>query len=131
MNPFGASLAASLILFFVQPAAAQMDPDVQRGLVLVKANCAQCHAIGKHGPSPLSEAPPFRDLHKAYPVENLAEAFAEGIVTGHPTMPQFQFDLDQSRQPDRLSEILGVARDRQPTFARRPGIGPTISGRLA
>jgi hypothetical protein len=25
----------------------------------------------------------------------LQEALAEGIVTGHPTMPQFSFDADQ------------------------------------
>ena len=46
-------------------------------------------------PSPLSIAPPFRDLHKRYPVESLEEAFAEGISTGHPTMPQFRFEPDQ------------------------------------
>jgi mono/diheme cytochrome c family protein len=37
-------------------------------------------------------APPFRDLAKRYPVENLAEALAEGIVTGHPAMPRFTFE---------------------------------------
>jgi uncharacterized protein (DUF433 family) len=30
-----------------------------------------------------------------YPVEDLAEALAEGITTGHPTMPQFQLDPAQ------------------------------------
>jgi len=33
----------------------------------------------------------LRDLSKRYPVDNLAEAFAEGIVTGHPAMPRFTF----------------------------------------
>jgi cytochrome c len=37
-------------------------------------------------------APPFRDLAKRYPIENLAEALAEGIVTGHPAMPRFTFE---------------------------------------
>ena len=45
--------------------------------------------------SSLRIAPPFRTLHTRYPVENLAEAFAEGIVTGHPTMPQFRLDAAQ------------------------------------
>ena len=40
-------------------------------------------------------APPFRTLRLRYPVENLAEAFAEGIVTGHPTMPEFRLDPGQ------------------------------------
>jgi hypothetical protein len=45
--------------------------------------------------SPLAIAPPFRTLHKKYPVENLEEALAEGISTGHPTMPEFRFDPGQ------------------------------------
>ena len=57
--------------------------------------CARCHAVDKVGPSPLKIAPPFRTLHERYPVETLQEALAEGIVTGHPTMPQFSFDADQ------------------------------------
>jgi hypothetical protein len=40
----------------------------------------------------MSIAPPFRDLHKVYPVESLEEALAEGIMTGHPDMPQFRFE---------------------------------------
>jgi mono/diheme cytochrome c family protein len=51
--------------------------------------------VDKVSPSPLSIAPPFRKLHEKYPIENLAEAFAEGISTGHPTMPQFQLDTGQ------------------------------------
>ena len=39
--------------------------------------------------SPNPEAPPFRDLHRRYPIESLAEALAEGISTGHPAMPEF------------------------------------------
>jgi hypothetical protein len=38
---------------------------------------------------------PFRTLRDRYPVEDLAEAFAEGITTGHPSMPQFQLDPAQ------------------------------------
>ena len=95
MKAFRAGLAASLYFLAVAPGAAQMAPDVQRGLVLAKTHCAQCHSIDKAGPSPLAIAPPFRDLHKRYPVESLEEAFAEGISTGHPTMPEFRFEPDQ------------------------------------
>jgi hypothetical protein len=31
-------------------------------------------------------------LPQRYPVENLAEALAEGIYVGHPMMPEFKFD---------------------------------------
>jgi len=71
------------------------SPSAQRGLVFVRTHCAQCHAIDQLSPSPLAAAPPFRTLHRKYPVENLQEAFAEGIVTGHPSMPQFQLDPGQ------------------------------------
>lgn len=71
------------------------DPRAQRGRTFAQTNCAQCHAIGRIGESPLRIAPPFRTLHQRYPVETLAEAFSEGIVTGHPSMPQFRLDLAQ------------------------------------
>ena len=95
MKAFRAGLTTSLCFFIVAPTAAQMAPDVQRGLVLARTHCAHCHSTDKVGPSPLSIAPPFRDLHKRYPVESLEESLAEGISTGHPTMPQFRFDPDQ------------------------------------
>ncbi len=77
------------------PALAQPRGSAQVGQKLLQANCAQCHAVSRTGESPLRIAPPFRELHMRYPVENLTEALAEGIVTGHPTMPQFRFDPDQ------------------------------------
>jgi len=76
-------------------AGAQQSPAEQRGMVFARTNCAQCHSTDPVGPSPLSVAPPFRDLHKRYPVENLEEAFAEGIRTGHPSMPEFRLEPDQ------------------------------------
>jgi mono/diheme cytochrome c family protein len=76
-------------------ANAQTSPTVQRGLNFAVANCARCHAIDKISPSPLSLAPPFRDLHLRYPVENLAESLGEGIMTGHQNMPEFRLDPGQ------------------------------------
>jgi cytochrome c len=72
-----------------------LSPEAQRGYVFVRAHCASCQAIGKTGASPLAPAPPFRILHLRYPVESLEEALAEGITTGHPTMPEFRLEPDQ------------------------------------
>jgi mono/diheme cytochrome c family protein len=72
-----------------------LSPAAQRGLVIVRTNCSRCHGIGKVGDSPLPIAPPFRTLHERYRVEDLEEPLAEGIVTGHPTMPEFRFDPGQ------------------------------------
>jgi cytochrome c len=92
-----APVAAALMLSSVTEVSAQLQPSAQRALTFVRANCARCHAIGKVSPSPLAIAPPFRDLHKRYPVESLQEAFAEGIQTGHQNMPEFWLEADQIR----------------------------------
>ena len=92
------AVAATLTLTLLPvAAAAQSSPEVQRGVTLARTHCVRCHSIDKVSPSPLTIAPPFRDLHKRYKVENLQEALAEGIVTGHPTMPEFRFDPGQIR----------------------------------
>ena len=85
------AVAAASIVLLAVPAAAQSDSLVERGKALIEANCARCHAVGKTGASPLEKAPPFRALNRRYPVEQLAESLAEGIVTGHADMPQFAF----------------------------------------
>ena len=80
----------------LQAAMAQSQgAQAQRGYTFAQTRCASCHAIGRLGESPLGSAPPFRTLHRRYPVENLAESLAEGIATGHPGMPQFQLDVTE------------------------------------
>jgi mono/diheme cytochrome c family protein len=76
----------------------------ERGEVIARQHCARCHAVGVVGESPMGLAPPFRDLSKRYPVEFLAEALAEGIVTGHPAMPRFVFE---PREIDALLTYMG------------------------
>jgi cytochrome c len=85
-------LLASALLGSLAPAAAT-NPGQGKRLALLY--CARCHSIDKVGPSPLTIAPPFRTLHERYPVETLEEALGEGIIVGHPTMPQFRFEGDQ------------------------------------
>ena len=85
------------IAVLLSGSAMAMDAAERRGFVFVNANCAGCHAVGRYGASPLPIAPPFRTLHERYPVEDLEESLVEGIVTGHPTMPQFKLDPDQAQ----------------------------------
>ena len=87
--------AICLFVVLSSPAWAQQSPSVQRGANLARAHCARCHAIDKVSQSPLRIAPPFRTLRERYPVEDLEEPLAEGIVTGHPSMPEFRFAADQ------------------------------------
>ncbi|AWN42793.1 c-type cytochrome [Methylobacterium durans] len=88
--------ALALVPFLFAAPAASWDRQVQQGETLARTNCARCHAVGRIGASPLREAPPFRELHKRYPVDDLGEALTEGIRTGHPSMPEFRFEPDQA-----------------------------------
>jgi mono/diheme cytochrome c family protein len=101
----GRLLACTAILLIVaSQAAAAATPSERRGLGFAKSHCARCHAIGRSGKSRLEQAPPFRTLHTRYPVETLAEAFAEGIYTGHPRMPAFELD------PDQINDLLSYLK---------------------
>ena len=95
-------------MLFPGTASAQMSPAEQRGRTFAQANCARCHAIDKVSPSPLPIAPPFRSLNERYPAESLAETLAEGIVTGHPTMPEFK--LDPGQVGDFIAFLKSLAR---------------------
>jgi cytochrome c len=103
-------IGLSFLLLLTLSAGAQtaLEPAAQRGFTLARANCARCHSIDRVTPSPLAIAPPFRMLHKKYPVENLEEALAEGISTGHPTMPEFRFDPGQAA--DLISYLKTLER---------------------
>ena len=96
-------IAAALTLALAATAQAR-SPAAQRGLTFVRTNCAQCHAIDKVSASPLRIAPPFRTLHRQYPVESLEEALAEGISTGHPTMPEFRLD------PGQIGDVIAYLK---------------------
>ncbi|QWG17110.1 cytochrome c [Bradyrhizobium sediminis] len=91
------------VLMLTGPALAA-SPAEQRGRAFALTNCARCHSIDRTTSSPLKIAPPFRTLHNRYPIETLAEALAEGIVTGHPTMPQFQLE------PDQINDLLSFLK---------------------
>jgi mono/diheme cytochrome c family protein len=87
--------AAALVTLSLSFASAQDIGDLeQRGRVILAANCARCHAIERTGDSPHRAAPAFRTLGQRYPIDSLAEALAEGLVTGHPDMPEFVFDVE-------------------------------------
>jgi len=67
------------------------EADLKRGETLVTRYCGGCHAVGRTGDSPHLQAPAFRTLGTRYPITALEEALGEGIVSGHPDMPEFSF----------------------------------------
>jgi cytochrome c len=74
---------------------------IETGRRALASRCARCHAIDKTSTSQHTEAPPFRDVVKRYPPENLEESLAEGISSGHPDMPEYVLSPE---------EIAGVVR---------------------
>jgi len=81
--------AAGLVTIPSRDAFAQ---NLKRGEELLTRSCAPCHSVGRSGESPNKIAPPFRTLGQRYPIESLEEALGEGIMSGHPDMPEFSFD---------------------------------------
>jgi mono/diheme cytochrome c family protein len=87
-------VAAALLLAAATWPAAAAD-DLKLGEALLTKNCSSCHAVGRAGDSPRKDAPAFRTLATRYPVDSLEEALGEGILSGHPDMPEFKFDADE------------------------------------
>jgi cytochrome c len=94
----------------VAPANAQ--PSERRGRQLVSHHCAACHAVGTSGASKAPGAPPLREIGRRYDPEQLGEALAEGLLTGHPLMPEFRFP------PDDVGAIIRYLKSIQ---TRQPG----------
>lgn len=83
-----------------------------RGGVLAATRCSSCHATERFGESPMRAAPPFRGLAQRYPVANLQEALAEGLVTAHPAMPQIT--LEEKDIADLIAYLDSVGGDGSP-----------------
>ena len=109
MKDFFPPAFLGMFLCMVISAQAVEKDLTDKGKKLVTENCSRCHAIGKDGDSPHPEAPPFRTLSSKYPVEDLAESLAEGIVSGHPDMPIFVFS------PQDVEAIITYLESIQPS----------------
>ena len=93
------AVCAALFALAALPAKAEpaTHATLMRGKAIAQANCGKCHAIGPTGASPNPKSPPFRTLSHKYPLSDLEEALAEGIVVGHEgaEMPQFRLSTGQ------------------------------------
>ena len=96
----GTSLFLLILTACSEPRAAQDLPEAAppdhvellgRGEAIAENLCAKCHAIGITGESPHPDAVPLRQLSWKYPVDELEQPFLQGIVVGHPDMPEWQF----------------------------------------
>jgi mono/diheme cytochrome c family protein len=101
-------IALGVVLSLTSNPVLAQSPAAQRGLTFVRVHCAQCHSIDKVSESPVAIAPPFRTFHQKFPIESLRRRLAEGIMTTHPTMPQFRLDADQ------ISDVLAYIQTLEP-----------------
>lgn len=108
------TLAAALLgMTMVGPVLAQQGSPVERGRGIATRLCGRCHAIEPSTTSHHAKAPAFHVIAGRYPVEQLAEALAEGILVGHDDMPQFALD------PDEIDALLGYMGSLAPPTRRK------------
>ncbi len=96
------------------------EASADRGHDLVRQSCGQCHATGTTGLSPKPAAPLFRELSKRYPIDRLGEALAEGIMVGHPQMPEFRFSAEDVEAISDYLTRIQVQQGAQPQGGPRP-----------
>jgi mono/diheme cytochrome c family protein len=91
-----ADIAILLMIAGFHPASASSDDLASQGGEIAQRLCSRCHAISGSGPSPVAAAPIFSTISRRIEIGDLAEALAEGILTGHgPTeMPEFVLTPD-------------------------------------
>ena len=92
------------------PARATETTLAKRGEAIARINCGGCHAIGVRGASPNPKSPPFRTLSRKYPLDNLEEALAEGIVVGHEGVEMPAFQLSAARIEALLAYLRTIQK---------------------
>jgi cytochrome c len=98
------AIALNVTLLLIASTIGAHASDARAGQIFAVENCSRCHAIGGAGLSPNRKAPPFRLVARKYKLEDLEEGFAEGIVTGHNTMPEFTLT------PRQIDDLLAHMR---------------------
>ncbi|MBM3607357.1 MAG: cytochrome c [Alphaproteobacteria bacterium] len=100
------AFAALPAMAIVAPAAAQ---SAKRGLAIAQKNCASCHAITRTDKSRMRNALPLRQLSARYRLEQLEEAFAEGVMVTHKDQPMPAFEMTPASIADLLAYIRSIS----------------------
>jgi mono/diheme cytochrome c family protein len=100
---------ALVALLAAGPALAQ-ESTLAEGRRLSEINCTKCHSIELVGESPLTDAPPFRELAKNYDPEELVDGFLDGLAVRHPLMPDWDVTEEQAQAlTDYIMSLKGGA----------------------
>ena len=99
----------ALTIFTGDALATSTDHTSADGALLLEKHCARCHSTAATDNSPLSQAPPLREIYLKYPIQQLESGFAEGMGSRHRGMPQIQFSIEEvDAILDYLGNITGV-----------------------
>jgi mono/diheme cytochrome c family protein len=102
-------LALPLALLLLAGPALAQESTLTAGKRLSEINCTRCHNIEAAGESPLTDAPPFRELAKNYDPEELVDGFMEGLAVRHPLMPDW--DMTEEQAQALTSYIMSLKGD--------------------
>jgi mono/diheme cytochrome c family protein len=94
-------LLLALLIGYAPPADAVES--VAAGHDIAERLCSRCHAITGSGPSPVKAAPAFSGIGRRMKIDDLAEALAEGILTGHGPVEMPEIVLE----PEEIESLLG------------------------
>jgi mono/diheme cytochrome c family protein len=97
------------LLLSASPALAQDEAaKIAEGKRLATINCTRCHNIEAEGESPLTDAPPFREISKNYDEMELVDGFMEGLAVRHPLMPDWEVTMPQAEELAAFVISLGT-----------------------
>ncbi|MFZ1990074.1 MAG: cytochrome c [Alphaproteobacteria bacterium] len=107
--------------FSISTAAHADDGDPKRGHVIAKKYCSPCHAVeAKQEKSPVADAPPFRTFASKWPLEDIEEALAEGIMVGHEGVQMPVFELDPPAIADLIAYLRSIQDPAAPVVPSKP-----------
>ena len=96
------------LLLATTPVLAQDEAaQIAEGKRLAEINCASCHNIEAEGESPLTDAPPFREIATNYDKLELVDGFMEGLAVRHPLMPDWEVTEPQAEELAAFVMSLG------------------------
>jgi mono/diheme cytochrome c family protein len=94
-KPIFALAVLGLLAVSTERLAAQEDGDPQRGRVLAREVCAECHAVEPGRPSPNPNAPTFEAIASVRGMS--IRALTVALLTPHRTMPNLVLEADELR----------------------------------
>lgn len=110
------------LLLAASPALAQDEAQkIAEGKRLAEINCTRCHNIEAEGESPLTDAPPFREIALNYDEMELVDGFMEGLAVRHPLMPDWEVTEPQAEELAAFVLSLGPGGPKEPKDAASVG----------